>query len=312
MSSDAFDIPSLTIDDFEEDSPNARIFMAGISLRHIMGEIATAMSKKSPPIQDQPRITSLLMHWIKSLPKGLKLYNEEGSRHGYHFALSELYIGYFGTIILSTTLARQNGRSNLYSVLCLVAASCMAEIYEEVVYRDQVSFFGSIHGFWCMVAALPLLHCIPTKSAIESRRKESLGILCSVLEILRGKFGIAETAVQKVSDLMNERQGMLQQHRIDSIHKRHTQSDSWTNEQQISKMDSLFINVRQWYPHVDEILSDPGIERIEQTYFVNTENSDCWALGGLCPVDETSGASDFSDTLFEDIYMDENFGTSLM
>lgn len=286
--------------------------MANISLCHIMGEIAASMLRKSPSIQDQPRITSLLTRWIRNLPKELSLHSEHESRLNYHFALYELYIEYLGTIILSTTLARQTERQSLCSALCIIAAMCAADLYEEVVCRDHVSFLGSIHGFWCMVAALPLLYCMPEKPATESRRKESLDIICSVLELMRCKFGVAETAAQKISDLTHERQNVLQQHMVESANRPSARLDSWTDEQEISQLESLFIDVRQWYPDVDEVLSDPGMKQSARADFETMENSNFWNLDGLYAVYDAPGAPAFTDPLFENIYSGDNFGTSLM
>ena len=302
----------MNIDDFDEDNLKARIFLADTSLCHIMGEIAASMLKKSPLIEDQSRITSLLTSWMSSLPEELNLHREDGSRAEYNFALRELYIEYLGTIVLSTTIARKNERQPLCSILSIIAASCMADLYEEVLCRDRVSFLGSIHGFWCMVAALPLLKGIPENAVIESQRKESLDMLCSVLELMRCKFGVAETVARKVSDLNKERQDMLRQHRDEGIDGLEARLGSTTDEQQIARLDSLFVDVRHWYPDLELLLSDPGIERNITPDCDAVENSNHWTLDGLYSVYDVSGASAFADTLFDDIYLADDFGTNLI
>lgn len=286
--------------------------MADIYLCNIMGELAASVSKKPALNHDQPRITSLLTRWMSSLPEELRLYNEDGSKLEYHFALYELYIEYLGTVILSATLTRQNQRQSLCSVLCIVAALCMADFYEEILCREHGSFLGSIHGFWCIVAALPLLYCVPERSANESRRKESLEILCSVLNLMRCKFGVAETAAQKVSDLTEERQNMLQEQLVESTHTRSTQSGIWADEQQVSDLQALFINVHHWCPDFDEILSDPGIDRIARADVDTLENLSHWSVEGLYSMCDVSGASTFTDPLFANVYLHENFGATLM
>ncbi|KAK5046118.1 hypothetical protein LTR84_008575 [Exophiala bonariae] len=300
---DSFDVPFLTIEDFEEDNLNARIFMADTSLCHIEGEIATSMSRTPPSALDHPRVISLLSDWIGSLHKTLRLHDDEGSKVDYHFGLHELYIEYLGTVILASSLTHEN-KQCLYSVSSIIAASSMTDIYEEILCREHASFLGSIHGFWCMVAALPLLYCIPESDAVESRRKESLDVLRSILDVLRSKFGVAETVAQKVSALTSERQNLLREHMLEGDNRSESHPDARTNQQQISDLEALFINVRNWYPHIDQLLSDCGIIRIA--------NPECegFETGGIYSLYDALGSSAFTDTLFDDIYLDDNYGTN--
>ncbi|OAR03620.1 hypothetical protein LLEC1_04772, partial [Akanthomyces lecanii] len=206
-----FDVSPLSEEDLDVVDMQSRHFIADISLARIMGELAHKISCNSTPAQEQAPIAELLSGWVKELQPELNLYDENGDRRAHYFPVAELHIQYFGAVILSQAMSSKFSKQWACSTACLIAANCMAELYEEILYREEVCLLITMHSFWCLTAAIPLIYYKPENKEMEAQRKESLGVLCSVIEQLNHRFGIAKTVARKVKILQAERQNILEQ-----------------------------------------------------------------------------------------------------
>ncbi|KAM3473693.1 hypothetical protein MY8738_008269 [Beauveria namnaoensis] len=183
-----FDVSPLSEEDFDVVDIQSRQFIADISLALIMGELAPKISRNITPAQEQMPIAELLSGWMMELHPDLSLYDDNGDRRAHYFPVAELHIQYFGAVILSQAMPSKCSKQWACSTACLIAASCIAELYEEILYREE-----------------------PENEEMEAQRKESLGVLCSVIEQLNHRFGIAKTVARKIKILQRERETILEQ-----------------------------------------------------------------------------------------------------
>ncbi|KAF1734788.1 Acetamidase regulatory protein [Beauveria bassiana] len=185
---DDFDVSPLSEEDFDVVDIQSRQFIADISLALIMGGLAPKISRNITPAQEQMPIAELLSGWMMELHPDLSLYDDNGDRRAHYFPVAELHIQYFGAVILSQAMPSKCSKQWACSTACLIAASCIAELYEEILYREE-----------------------PENEEMEVQRKESLGALCSVIEQLNHRFGIAKTVARKIKILQRERETILEQ-----------------------------------------------------------------------------------------------------
>ena len=316
-----FDVEPLTEDDFEQDSSVqvvARLYMADLSLASIMGVLASTIATNAPcDTREKTRISECLTNWMAQLPPGLRLYDESGCRTAYSFALSELYIQYFGTVILSQAMARQFAKQWPCSTPCLVASTCMASLYEEILYREQVAMLTTMHAFWSLTAAIPLLYYRSETASMEAQRKESLDILCSVVEQLRPRFGLARTVAHKIQRLLCERRDVLSQQSTDHDRSHTPGNNARQDEETASQLNALFPQLRAWASAEDSVLHNPILERVAKTHEQHEAQGveqlvDPWMPEAPLSDFDALGASSFMDTLFDSSYHGDDIAFNLV
>lgn len=156
------------------------------------------------PIQPEEfvKIVAALCDWMGHLPEQLGLYDENDRRMTYCRPISEMFIQYFVTIILRELLRYRDGkRTWRVSVSSLIAASCAVALYDEIHCRDETIFLPSIHGFFCLAVALPLIHHVPQFAPKEASRKRELHILHSIMKRMQDRYGDSEMVLRKMNNL---------------------------------------------------------------------------------------------------------------
>lgn len=211
-----FDVPELEEADFEILDTNSKIFLTDVRIAHIMGEVASKLpNARSSPL-DQTYILNLLSDWISQLPSELSLYDGDGSRAAYRFAISEIHLEYLATLIISQALYRHLDKRWPCSTACLVASTCMAKLYEEILCREEVANISNLHAFLCLTAAVPLLYYKPVTPEKEKQRRDDLSVLHSIIDLQKPRYGIAQTVACKLDYLENARRDNLLHQTADS------------------------------------------------------------------------------------------------
>jgi hypothetical protein len=211
-----FDVPDLEEADFEIMDANSKIFLADVRIAHIMGEVAAKVSDPCSTPFDQAYILNLLSDWVSQLAPDLSLYTCDGSRATYHIAISEIHLEYLATIIISQALFRHLDKRWPCSAACLVASTCMAKLYEEILCREDFSKVSNLHAFLCLTAAVPLLYYKPVTPEKEKQRRDDLSVLHSVIDLQKPRYGLAQTVARKMDYLENARRDNLLQKSADS------------------------------------------------------------------------------------------------
>ena len=299
MRSEDLDISVLTKDDYNVLTQGAQVFMADMSLSRIMGEIAELTSKGCLSPQQQHHFNQSLKTWVRDLPPEIRLYTE-GTRMSYHFTSFEVHIAYLGTIILLQVLTPGSGKQPIYSIISIIAAVTIADLYEDILCRDQAPFLTAVHGFFCTVTAIPLLQYRAASPEWEARRVASLDVICSVVSNLQNKFGLAFTASRKIAQLKSDRASAIEpQHPAVDASARPANCRLAAHE--ITELEALFPSLGHWCPGFETIAAGRNTENMQGSM---TPSLSYWNLDTLLReprsiLDELGGPSAFMDTLFD-------------
>lgn len=123
----------------------------------------------------------------------------------------EIHIIYFSLIGLFFHLCGVAIKSTLASLAALVASSCLARLYEEMDWRDDIGSLLSVHHWYIMVACIPQIHHSGSIYDHDALCKEELSIFISVLRQMRTKWPAVENLLKKIDRSWNAQAAGLQQ-----------------------------------------------------------------------------------------------------
>jgi hypothetical protein len=203
-----YDTKPLEAEDFDNPGLGSLIFTETTKLWNILEFLSDSFVEQQGTATILISMGDALVDWINHLPPELCLYDRDGHRKLYSRPVSELFIQYFVTIILSQ-LPRHKQKEHLPppSISSFVAASCAVELYDEINCRDDSMSLLPIHGFFCLSILLPLL-CYQVKNLstrAEARQQRMIKVLRSVLERMRGRYGDADIIIHKMDWLQKIR-----------------------------------------------------------------------------------------------------------
>ncbi|ETS75597.1 hypothetical protein PFICI_12541 [Pestalotiopsis fici W106-1] len=201
------DVAMPSLQDFpQQGNVRSDIAMRIFQLGTITGTVVDMTSRrKTPSKEDMSNVIASLRSWHDTLPWHLRLFDSNGQRLAYDRIVSEMFIFYLVTIILSQMLMCKETSAFQPSVVSIVSSHCIAALYDEIHCRRDAQHLMQTHGFLCMAAAVPLLFSVRASQEEESYNQESLDILCAVLGELRQKFGGSDLVLKKINRLQLER-----------------------------------------------------------------------------------------------------------
>lgn len=148
-------VPLPTVADFNTPTTEAHVFCELTSLCLKINEILQMGKSDNASQPDVFSRLNLLRIWRDNLPRELQLFDAaEDIRQPYHRAVSELHIFYLVTIILTCFLGRHEN-SPLLKCASIVASSCIARLYEEILYHEDVHYLLPIHAWANLVSSIP-------------------------------------------------------------------------------------------------------------------------------------------------------------
>jgi hypothetical protein len=146
--------------DFPADqAAQGEIFIHYVRLSEIIGRLSRRLSlgnDRSAPAVD---IIIELQNWVQSLPHHLLLPfgSARTSTRDFRRDVHQLHLPYLTAI----TLLYMNASSHALpkaSATALLAASCVARIFQDFLARGSINFVSGIGGWYMTVAILALLH----------------------------------------------------------------------------------------------------------------------------------------------------------
>ncbi|KAM5353322.1 hypothetical protein ACJZ2D_016778 [Fusarium nematophilum] len=198
------DVPPLTEDDFPTPGKSANAFLQGVRLSKILETITEAnLGQSGISADDATKLVQDLCDWLHCLPPELQLHSPDHVRNAFWRPSIELHIWYFLTIILSQLLDSLSFPWRITSS-SFVAASCMARLYDEIHCREETAHLLQIHGFFCMVAAVPLICFRCGSRDMIAVRDQDLGIICAILGRMRHRYGGSDLVLTKIRRLQEE------------------------------------------------------------------------------------------------------------
>lgn len=129
----------------------------------------------------------MLVDWIKSLPHEISLYHSNRPRP-FVRSVHELYVFYFVSLIVFSHHHGKSLGSHAASLIQLVASTMAVRLYEEIDFRDQVTYLSSTHNWCLMVACIPQIGFQNTIYDEDQSCAKDLQILVAVLKQLADKW----------------------------------------------------------------------------------------------------------------------------
>lgn len=138
------------------------------------------------------------------------------------------------------------------------------------------------HTLWCAAGVIPLLYLRTRGSVnVEAQGQESLGVLSSVVEQLRSRFGLAGTVTLKIQRLQRECRDILSQQASDQD-RSHAQANNTQQGEDTRQLDEYFPQLRAWSAGKDSVCPYLNLGRRR----ANTRST--WSAGS-----RTLGAEEF-------------------
>ncbi|KAF9636493.1 hypothetical protein BFW01_g7389 [Lasiodiplodia theobromae] len=131
----------------------------------------------------------------------LRLFDDDNRRRPWSRLVAECHIFYFIAVILVCLLPGPHRQSLTFCTASIVASSCIARLYEEILCHEEVHCLLPIHGWTTLLAAVPQIYCGVKYPNLASVCAEELDISAAVLEQMRDKYESAAVVLTKVDAL---------------------------------------------------------------------------------------------------------------
>ncbi|KAJ5391387.1 hypothetical protein N7509_006877 [Penicillium cosmopolitanum] len=199
-----FDIRLPTIDDFEQQDTKAELFIQHANLSIILGGIVDRHAQKSEMTQNEAiSILESLQQFINNIPSQLQLY-EGSNRRPFRPDIYEFHANYFVCLIVFFRLFGHAFPALTVSAASLVASSCIARLYEQFLYRDEMNYLTPLHNWFVMVGCAPQIHHNATCQGRDKLCNEELPILTNALRYMRLKSppaGVLLDIIERLSEV---------------------------------------------------------------------------------------------------------------
>lgn len=152
------DIPKPSIADFPAQlAPRAPIFVQWVELCEIVGRVAKHLQRQPQPPSRGEELLQQLKGWTQNLPQELQFAHIQGpAASSFHRDICQLHLPYFAALILLDMQKRAELGSTSH-VLSVLAASCIAHIFECFLIRGSLRFLQGMSGWYATVALLALI-----------------------------------------------------------------------------------------------------------------------------------------------------------
>lgn len=206
ISPDDCDVQLPLAEDFQDGTTEGLAFIEGCKLTCIMAKIqqVNVQRRQHPPVDATPIMESL-KDWTRDLPTQLRLFDNE-SRRKYSRLSSEEFVLYFVCIILFFRMCSNTHSQPTAHKASLVAASWIAALYEEMLYRDDVNFLFPIHNYFAMVAGVLLIECSRSPLAVPENVLQDLCIIKDMLKRMSIKWPAAHAVLARMASLEKQPQ----------------------------------------------------------------------------------------------------------
>lgn len=151
------------------DSPGVTIFIASVRLAQISARIIKQRS-------DTPQA---LISWIQSLPASISVNIRSPRTQSFNRDTHRLHLSYL-TVVVLLNLSRSPGPLPHASDVAIIAASCIARLWEDYLARGNIRFLSGEAGWEIAVALLALLDAQRADS-LRAAAQADIDTLCTAL-----------------------------------------------------------------------------------------------------------------------------------
>ena len=157
-----------TLEDFPvpRDS-RAEIFIYWVRLCCIIGRVGKHLAQKTESTLFPVHLSGELIGWVQSLPEHLRLPIASNRTAPFNRDVHQLHLPYLTTI----TLLYLNKASQPLPKACsaaVLAASCVARIFEDYLARKSIRFLPGVAGWYAAIAILALMYARQMASLARS------------------------------------------------------------------------------------------------------------------------------------------------
>ncbi|KAJ9608746.1 hypothetical protein H2200_006517 [Cladophialophora chaetospira] len=174
-----------TVDDFEDtEKPKGEIFIYWVRLCAIIGRIAKHTSRSpGSTTAFPPALAQELISWVNSLPLHLQLPIGTRQTENFNRDVHQLHLPYLAMVIILHLKKSTQPLPQAYPPAVL-AASCMARIFKDILARSDTRYLMGITCWYCGVAFMALRQACRSEDLRKSVNEE-LDILEITMNQLR-------------------------------------------------------------------------------------------------------------------------------
>jgi hypothetical protein len=154
------DVQFPTLEDFPpEHASQGEIFVHYVRLTEIIGHVSRRLNSGKQSLPSIADLASSLQSWVQNLPPNLHLpfQNSRTDSREFRRDVHQLHLPYLTAITLLYMDASNHSLPKA-SVTAVLAASCVARIFQDFLSRGSITFVSGIGGWYVAIAALALLH----------------------------------------------------------------------------------------------------------------------------------------------------------
>ncbi|KAJ6126796.1 hypothetical protein N7523_002408, partial [Penicillium sp. IBT 18751x] len=196
-----FNIRPLRLEDFEIPDLQAELCIEYTKLNVILGRIVDCHGRKGEVSQEEAlSLLQSLQNWIHNLPLKLHLFTDQ-TRNPFRRDIYEVHVNYFVCVIVFFRLFGYTFSPQTGSTASLVASSCIARLYQEIIYRDEINFLMPINNWFLMVGCAPQIRHNAACHGKDQLCGEELPILIDALRYMKLKWPPSEVLLDIVERL---------------------------------------------------------------------------------------------------------------
>lgn len=187
-----------TVRDFAAQDARARLFVAFSCIIRLLADLTEHIRRKTLTRMARTNLENALYRWVKELPDELHLFHGSPKRlRAYNLEVRQLLVPYFVTIFI---LARHEACRHQSVCASFVASSFVVGIFEDFLHRDELCHCGPVFTFYGLAAGLAQIPALQYRALVPTAR-ESLSIIRSSLEELKGRWGSAVGALAALEEM---------------------------------------------------------------------------------------------------------------
>ncbi|OQV04647.1 Fungal specific transcription factor domain-containing protein [Cladophialophora immunda] len=200
------DVKDPTPTDFPNpDDPRALIFVQWVRLCSIVGRVGDHLRRNPSGSTHTVRdLLDELRNWAQNLPETLRLSFDRPMSTEHEAELYQLHFPYLSCIAL-LHLEKSSQPIPRATTNALLAASCTARIFENILIRGSLRFLQGMAGWYISIALLSLLQGRQV-GRLQQAADEHIRVLRVALRELSHRFGSAKMYDRSIENLLNAQQ----------------------------------------------------------------------------------------------------------
>lgn len=230
-----------TVEDFPpEHASQGEIFVYYVRLTEIIGHVSRRLNfgrQGSPSIID---LAKSLQTWVQTLPPHLALPFESSRTDSRDFQrdVHQLHLPYLTAITLLYMDASNHALPKA-SVTAVLAASCVARIFEDFLARGSIMFVSGIGGWYVAIAILALLHGAQMPELRKNAYEQIDILMIALREVAKSWYSSKMFLNVLEKHVNNQPTGQQQKSLSGNVFENGTPSPTWSNLASSDGLDCL-------------------------------------------------------------------------